>query len=97
MDYVDRTFDNGEVVVLDGNSFTNCTFRNAVLNFAGRSLQMSNCHFERFSMQFGGDLANGLFALYQLFGQEGMIAIIRGFTEPPSGKETILPGSPPPG
>ena len=93
MDYVDRVFDNGETVVLDDNSFTNCTFRDAVLNYAGRSLQMSNCNFERFSMQFGGDLANGLFALHQLFGTEGMFSILRGFTEPPTGEEVTIIGN----
>ena len=39
---------------------------------------------------FGGQLANGLYALLQLFGVEGMLQIIRGFTQPGDGKEIEL-------
>ena len=82
MDYVNQVFDNGETVVLDENSFTGCTFRNAVLRYGGGTLHMADCQFIQFSMQFDGALANGLYALYQLFGTEGMLTLIRGFTEP---------------
>ena len=42
------------------------------------------------SIWFGGQLANGLYALYQLFGTEGMLQILRGFTEPGEGGEIEL-------
>ena len=41
--------------------------------------------------RFAGPLANGLHALYQLFGTEGMLQIIRGFTQPPEGDVVELP------
>ena len=89
MHHVDETFE--EVTVeLDGHSFENCTFNNVVLRFAGGDLTMTNCSFDRFSFQFDGALANGLFALYQLFGTEGMLQIIRGFTEPNLSREIEL-------
>ena len=52
---------------------------------------MANCGMDRFSFQFDGDLARGLFTLYQLFGTEGMLTILRGFTEPGEGGEVTLP------
>ena len=48
---------------------------------------MKNCDIDRFSFRFGGALATGLFALYQLFGTEGLLQIIRGFTEPSEGRD----------
>jgi hypothetical protein len=83
LDYVDKTFD-GEKVELDGNSFENCTFRDVTFQYAGGHLVMKNCSMDRFRFQFGGDHANGLFALYQLFGTEALLQLIRGFTEPGS-------------
>ena len=83
MDFVDQSFE-GEVV-LDGNSYRNCTFRRVQFVYGGGELQIQNCNMDEFSWRFTGDLANGLYALYQLFGQDGMLAIIRGFTEPGAG------------
>jgi hypothetical protein len=47
---------------------------------------MKDCQMDRFSFKFGGALANGLYALYQLFGTDGMLQIIRGFTDPAGGE-----------
>jgi hypothetical protein len=90
MDFQDRTFEGG-TVELDGNRFTNCTFRNVTLKYAGKAIEMADCRMEAFSFQFDGDLAQGLFTLYQLFGTEGMLRIIRGFTEPGQGGTIALP------
>ena len=95
MEYKDQLFENVDVP-LDGNSFENCTFRNVVFNFSGGDVIMKNCGMDRFSFRFGGNLANGLFALYQLFGTEGLLQIIRGFLEPGDGGDIQLnvPASP---
>ena len=91
MDYVDQTFE-GVTVELDGNSYKNCTFRDVTFDFSGGDLTMDNCGMDRFRFQFGGALANGLFALYQLFGTEALLQIIRGFTEPTSSEvDLVLP------
>jgi hypothetical protein len=88
-----ETFEN-VTVELDGNSYENCTFRNVVFSFGGGELEMKNCNMDRFSFRFTGALANGLYALYQLFGTDGMLQIIRGFTEPSAGEiEINLPGA----
>ena len=89
MDYKDQTFEN-TTVELDGNTFENCDFDNVVFHFSGGDLNMENCNIDRFSFQFGGQLANGLYALYQLFGTEGMLQILRGFTDPGEGGEIEL-------
>jgi hypothetical protein len=93
VDYKDQLFEDVEVP-LDGNSFENCTFRNVVFKFGGGDLVMKNCGMDRFSFRFDGALANGLYALYQLFGTEALLQIIRGFVEPTdSGEiELNLPG-----
>ena len=93
MDFVDKRFED-ETVELDGNSFENCTFVDVVFQYSGGDLTIKNCGFNRFSFQFGGDLANGLYALYQLFGTDALLQIIRGFTEPSSSQvELTLPSS----
>ena len=56
---------------------------------------MKNCAMDRFSFRFEGPLANGLFALYQLFGTEGLLQIIRGFLEPGNGGDIELNLPPP--
>jgi hypothetical protein len=84
MEFVHRIFEGGDIV-LDGNSYRNCTFRKVRFVYGGGSLKMDDCQMDEFSWQFTGELANGLFALYQLFGQEGLLTIIRGFTEPKEG------------
>ena len=78
MQFTDQVFDGGEVP-LDGNSYSNCTFRNVTLQYAGGDLDMTDCALESFRLQFFGDLERGLFTLYQLFGEEGLVRIIRGF------------------
>ena len=93
MEYVDQTFQD-VTVELDGNSFKNCTFLDVTFQYSGGDLEMKDCGMDRFRFQFGGDLANGLFALYQLFGTDALLQIIRGFTEPASSQvELALPGS----
>jgi hypothetical protein len=92
VDYKDETFEGVEVE-LDGNTFEKCTFDNVLFKYSGGDLEMKDCKFVRFSFVFGGALANGLYALLQLFGIEGMLQIIRGFTEPGDGNEIEL--SPP--
>ena len=92
MDYKDQVFENVDVP-LDGNSFENCTFRNVVFEYGGGDLVMKNCGMDRFSFRFNGALANGLYALYQLFGTEALLQIIRGFTEPSESQvDLVLPG-----
>ena len=91
MDYVDQTFE-GETVVLDGKSYKNCTFRDVTFVYSGGDLVIENCGMDRFRFQFGGALSTGLYALYQLFGTEGLLQLIRGFTEPTEGEvELALP------
>jgi len=91
VDYVNQNFEN-ETVELDGNSYKDCTFRDVTFQFSGGDLTMENCGMDRFRFQFGGPLANGLFALYQLFGTEALLQIIRGFTEPTSEQvDLVLP------
>ena len=94
MDYVDQTFED-TAVELDGNSFDNCTFRNVIFQFSGGDLMMKNCDIDRFSFQFGGALANGLYAIQQLFGTEALLQIIRGFTDPSEGDVELAPRSAP--
>ncbi|WP_106639136.1 hypothetical protein [Allosphingosinicella vermicomposti] len=89
MKYENETF-TGVMVKLDGNDFENCTFDDVVFHFAGGDLNMSKCTIRSFSFQFDGALANGLHALYQLFGTEGMLRIIRGFTDPQVGEEIAI-------
>jgi hypothetical protein len=89
VDYKDQAFENVEVP-LDGNTFENCTFSNVLFRFGGGDLVMKNCGMDRFSFVFEGPLSNGLFALHQLFGTEGMLQIIRGFLEPSASGEVEL-------
>ena len=81
MEYIDQKFED-VVVSLDGNAYRRCSFVNTVFQYAGGPLEMSDCAMDRIRFQFGGDLAQGLHTLYQLFGTEGMLTILRGFTEP---------------
>ena len=89
MDHQGKTF--AGQVELDGNSYKDCTFRRVHFIYGGGALSIENCRLEEFTWQFTGDLANGLHALYQLFGQEGMLTIIRGFTEPSQGVVELPP------
>lgn len=89
MDYKNETFEGVEVE-LDGNTYERCRFNDVLFRFSGGNIEMKECAIERFSFVFGGPLANGLFALLQLFGKEGMLQIIRGFLEPGDGKEIEL-------
>jgi hypothetical protein len=92
VDHKDQKFE-GVTVELDGNSFENCVFRDVVFHYAGGLMVMKNCDIDRFSFRFDGALATGLFTLYQLFGSEGLLQIIRGFIEPTKGDiELKLPG-----
>ncbi len=76
----------GVTVELDGNAYDNCSFRDVVFVYSGGDLKMTNCQMDRFSFRFDGALATGMFTLYQLFGTEGMLQIIRGFTQPTAGE-----------
>lgn len=88
MEYDKQRFENVEIV-LDGNVFRNCTFNEVIFVYSGGPVDMVDCGIERFSMRFDGDLAQGLFTLYQLFGTEGMLQVIRGFTQPAEGEIQI--------
>ncbi|MDV3457539.1 hypothetical protein RZN05_11135 [Sphingomonas sp. HF-S4] len=90
MHHENHVFEAG-TLALDGDSFTNCTFQDIVLQYSGGPVTMVNCNFNRFSFQFGGDLAQGLHILHQLFGTEGMFTILRGHIEPGIGGEVPLP------
>ncbi|HWU94926.1 MAG TPA: hypothetical protein VN029_04970 [Sphingomonas sp.] len=92
MVYEDELFEE-VTVTLDGNTYRNCRFRNVLLHYSGGPVEMSECSLDRFSFQFGGDLAQGLFTLYQLFGTDGMLQILRGFTEPGAGEVELPPKS----
>lgn len=85
MDHSNQTFED-VTVELDGNSFDNCVFKNVLFQYSGGDLQMNRCRIESFQINFGGPLANGLYALHQLFGTEGLSQIIRGFTDPSPGE-----------
>lgn len=88
MEFEGKTFE-GETVSLDGNTYRDCTFNKVLFQYAGGPVEMSECALNNFSFQFGGDLAQGLFTLFQLFGTDGMLQIIRGFTDPQPG-EVVL-------
>jgi hypothetical protein len=88
--FSDQIFD-GVPVELDDNEFERCSFTDVTFTYSGGDLKMSECNIVSFRMQFGGQLATGLFALYQLFGTEGMLQIIRGFTEPVEGQIELAP------
>lgn len=95
MDYKNETFE-GVTVELDGNSYEGCTFDDVLFVFGGGDLNIKDCGIGSFRFQFTGQLANGLYALYQLFGTEGMLQIIRGFTDPETAGKEIelnLPGN----
>ena len=85
MEFVERAFSN-ETVVLDDNVFRDCSFMDVLFEYDGKGVEMANCSMDRISFKFGGDMATGLFTLYQLFGTEGMLKILRGFTEPHGGE-----------
>jgi hypothetical protein len=92
--YSGQTFED-VAVDLDGNEFDDCTFRKVIFDYSGGTLVMNHCRIESFSFRFGGALSTGLFALYQLFGTEGMLQIIRGFTQPAEGEVTLATDDPP--
>ena len=88
MHHENRIFER-ETVRLDGNSFTRCTFREAVIVYGGGELTMANCAFESFSIKVEGDLARGLDNLHQLFGTETLLTMIRGVVAPPNQPQTV--------
>lgn len=85
MEYRNQAFE-GVTITLDGNSYFGCSFKNVVFHYSGGDVTIQECGMDHFSFQFGGQLANGMFMLYQMFGTEGMIKIIKGFTEPTEGQ-----------
>jgi hypothetical protein len=85
MEFVDQKFE-GVTVELDGNTYTRCTFVDVVFHYSGGPLNMEGCGMDRFSFRFDGDLARGLWSLWQLFGTDGMLNILRGFTQPHDGE-----------
>lgn len=90
MEYIDQRFE-GTTVQLDGNTFRNCVFLDVVFQYSGGPVEIADCSMNRFSFQFGGDLARGLYALHQLFGTDNMLHILRGFTDPRPGNVMIEP------
>jgi len=88
MHYENRVFER-ETVKLDGNSFTRCTFREAVVVYSGGELTMANCAFESFSIKVEGDFARGLDNLHQLFGTDAVLTIIRGILTPPNERQVL--------
>lgn len=90
MKYQDQEFSD-TVVELDNHEFVNCSFRDVVFLYSGGDLNMAHCTMDRFRFQFGGALATGLYGLYQLFGTDGMLQIIRGFTQPVEGEVELKP------
>jgi len=89
MHYENERFE-GTSVTLDHNSFTNCVFNDVTLDYSGGPVEMDNCNIQRFQLRFGGDLAQGLHILHQLFGTENLLQLIRGFTEPPGDRGEIV-------
>lgn len=52
MDYRDRTFENQDVL-LDGNVFTACTFRNVTFVYGGGEMpHMTENHIDQFRVRF---------------------------------------------
>ncbi|TFI58156.1 hypothetical protein E2493_11270 [Sphingomonas parva] len=88
MEFVGQAFE-GEVR-LDGNSYRDCSFEKVHFIYGGGALSMDNCRLNEFTWQFTGDLANGLHALYQMFGKDGLLQIINGFIDPRAGVVTEL-------
>lgn len=88
LEHVDQKFED-VVISLDGNAYRRCSFFNVVFQYAGGPVEISDCAMDHVRFQFGGDLARGLHTLYQLFGTEGMLSILRGFTDPAPGDQPI--------
>lgn len=67
------TFKN-ERVRLDGREFRDCTFENALLEYAGGPLSLDGCSFTgAISWRFDGDFGRGLAAIGRLY--EGQPAV----------------------
>ena len=69
MDHNNQTFENVRVVA-DGDSFTDCTFRNVIIEFAGGTTGFTRCGFEEEKWEFGGDLGLGLVTLARLYAND---------------------------
>lgn len=69
MEYRDKDFE-GETVLLDGNTFTGCTFRRCVIRFgASAPIDLAANHFrEDCQWQFGGAAGQTLKVLAGLYG-----------------------------
>lgn len=65
MDFVGKAFSK-ETVVLDDNTFTDCTFEDVVLEYSGGVFHMSGCSLKNFRFHLDGNLARGLGAMHQL-------------------------------
>ncbi|WLE58374.1 hypothetical protein GIY62_14690 [Burkholderia plantarii] len=52
--FTDREFGPGEVVTLDGNEFTRCTFNGCQVVFAGGAVSVNSCNFSDPQMVFVG-------------------------------------------
>lgn len=72
MEYRDKDF-SGEDVLLDGNVFTGCTFRNCRLIFAARDVfQVGACNFnENIKWHFDGPAALTLQFLTAIYHEAG--------------------------
>ncbi|HEX8450770.1 MAG TPA: hypothetical protein VF647_01670 [Longimicrobium sp.] len=77
-----------ERVVLDGNSYTNCTFRRCVLVYSATAeMSLTNCNFEMVEWEFDGPAARVLSFLHATYqngrdGEEFVRAIFRNFKKP---------------
>lgn len=63
-------FENKDVV-LDGNEFVDCTFKNVALVYSGGQIPaIQNCNFEAFALRFDGPARNTLEFLRGLSGPQ---------------------------
>jgi hypothetical protein len=90
MEFIDQTFD-GQRIVLDFNSFENCTFRGCSIVFMGYGpVGLTGCTFEGCAFPVDGPPARYMLFLRELYrlGEssqaaiEGYFEIIRGNADP---------------
>lgn len=87
MNIENRSFQD-EQVVLDGNTYTNCTFRRCVMVYSATSeMSLTNCRLEGVEWAFDGPAARVLSFLHATYqggrdGEEFVRAIFRNFKKP---------------
>jgi len=62
---------DGSTVILDGNDFKACEFRNCTLTYNGGELLMSQCHFAGGHWKFGGGALRTILLLRDIYASPG--------------------------